>query len=797
MRLKKVLSAVISTALAACLTFSGISTTTATQVMAEETEAAAQKEAVVVNGYRNPVYDAQTDTTEWDYVYFGSYPQSEVTGDELTDAIMNAEYDDDDVAVVDGVKYKRVSAETATYVKQYNSKEKNVPAQEGEFYEWENKSTYHYFKFEPLKWRVLESNENGQLFLMADQAVDCMPYMPTSHKISWYITQLRSWMNEYNGTYNEPKADYSRGGFLSLAFSEAEKEALIETEVITEGNAFWGSYVDGMIGATADIYDDVYILSAEEATNEDYGFSPDPMNPSKTRQMKMTDYAFAKGGWAGSPDELQGNCWWLLRTPGDHEKKATLGYRDGRVYMEGYYSNLIPYACTVPVCHVDVNAETVIKVTEANSTPPVPTAPVVTPDAVASEKPQTPQIPVTPAGVMGDVDGNGQVELKDAQAALKAALKIDELNAEQTILTDVDGSGQVELKDAQLILQHALKIIDKFPVNEVPVTQPSAEPTVTPAPSATPAPEVSQEPLVQPEDNASGHVWIAGDSIAADHSPHNEANDRSTIGWGVIIGRYFSEDVVIHNTAISSKSSKSFIQEPEYQEIMEGMQAGDYLIISFGHNDEFPELARHTNPYGATDEAGSYKWYLKNYYIDPALRKGVVPVLISSVVERNFVDGTFNYQFHSVYKTAMEELVAEYKEAGITLAYIDLHTKMNELYTTLGDEATQLLHAKYEDKDSDNNLIQVMDNTHFTLAGARYATKYILEGFSANNLDIMKYANQTMIDTLSSIATPEKFYAGDIDEWITKPADYAGADKPVVPDTSGDAVTAQAVIPVE
>lgn len=37
--------------------------------------------------FENPVYDEATDTTDYDYAYFGMYPTSEVTGDALTDEI--------------------------------------------------------------------------------------------------------------------------------------------------------------------------------------------------------------------------------------------------------------------------------------------------------------------------------------------------------------------------------------------------------------------------------------------------------------------------------------------------------------------------------------------------------------------------------------------------------------------------------------------------------------------------------------------------------------------------------------
>lgn len=59
----------------------------------------------------------------------------------------------------------------------------------------------------------------------------------------------------------------------------------------------------------------------------------------------------------------------------------------------------------------------------------------------------------------GDIDGNGVVELIDAQMALKAALKIITLDADKEVLADADGNGIIELADAQAILKAALKII--------------------------------------------------------------------------------------------------------------------------------------------------------------------------------------------------------------------------------------------------------------------------------------------------------------------------------------------------
>lgn len=57
---------------------------------------------------QNPVYDEETDTTTWDHVYFGSYPQTEVMEDELTEAITGASYDSNGDAWVHGVRYRKV-----------------------------------------------------------------------------------------------------------------------------------------------------------------------------------------------------------------------------------------------------------------------------------------------------------------------------------------------------------------------------------------------------------------------------------------------------------------------------------------------------------------------------------------------------------------------------------------------------------------------------------------------------------------------------------------------------------------
>ena len=88
----------------------------------------------------NPVYNHYTRSTSWSYVYFGMYPQSEVTeGDYLTNDVKNASYNINGDAIVDGHKFRRVLCKD-----EYNNQ------------------TWRYYIYEPILWKVLQV-ENGQL----------------------------------------------------------------------------------------------------------------------------------------------------------------------------------------------------------------------------------------------------------------------------------------------------------------------------------------------------------------------------------------------------------------------------------------------------------------------------------------------------------------------------------------------------------------------------------------------------------------------------------------------------------
>ena len=124
----------------------------------------------------------------WDCVWFGAYPQSEVTSGDIYNKLKNATgWDENNDIVIDGNKYRRLKGEDATY---YSSNE------EGQ-YNWNGSyKTYHYFKYEPIKWRVLNRNGNDAL-LLADIALDDQKYNTNLEDVTWETSSVRSWLNGY------------------------------------------------------------------------------------------------------------------------------------------------------------------------------------------------------------------------------------------------------------------------------------------------------------------------------------------------------------------------------------------------------------------------------------------------------------------------------------------------------------------------------------------------------------------------------------------------------------------------
>lgn len=286
---------------------------------------------------RNPriVKDSSMDAGQkvtWDCVYFGSYPQSEVTSKDgsIYNALKNATgWDSNNDITIGGTKYRRLKGEDATY---HHSNETGQ-------YNWNgNYKTYHYFKYEPIKWRVLNRNGNDAL-LLADIALDDQEYNTNCEDVTWESSSMRSWLNGYGASVNQPKTDYSRKNFIDSAFTSTQRNAIKTTNVVNNNNIDYGT------AGGNNTSDKVFLLSESEVYNTDtaasYGFVKGYSTYDEARRSRCSTYAYAMGTlryvYEDEVDnpKYNGNIWWWLRSPGDRSYIAALVNSSGWVFGSG------------------------------------------------------------------------------------------------------------------------------------------------------------------------------------------------------------------------------------------------------------------------------------------------------------------------------------------------------------------------------------------------------------------------------------------------------------------------------
>ena len=283
----------------------------------------------------------------WDCIWFGSYPQREVVADAASyDAIYKDYYNpktdiiedaalfqkleaasgwNDNEITLDGNKYRRMKKEDAT------CSSSNLKSEDE--YRWKDSTSWHYFRYEPIKWRVL-STAGNQAFLFADLALDDQRYNNNDANVTWETSGMRSWLNGYGPEINEPKEDYRSDSFLQDAFSSAQQQAIRTTEVENADNLQYGTEGGN------NTKDKIFLLSEQEVYGTKagaYGFAEAYDTHDEARRRTSSTYAKAKGVRSRySPGvEYDGNCWWLLRTPGYYTYWAMKVISRGYVRREG------------------------------------------------------------------------------------------------------------------------------------------------------------------------------------------------------------------------------------------------------------------------------------------------------------------------------------------------------------------------------------------------------------------------------------------------------------------------------
>ncbi len=230
------------------------------------------------------------------------------------------------------------------------------------------------------------------------------------------------------------------------------------------------------------------------------------------------------------------------------------------------------------------------------------------------------------------------------------------------------------------------------------------------------APDPAPAAADRPRDPGLPAVFVAGDSTAArgSHAPIQ--------GWGEPFRDYFDPaKITVVNRARGGRSSRTFITEGLWDELMAQVKAGDFVLIQFGHNDggainaeppgsTQPLRARGSLP-GIGDESEAidnvitkrheivrtFGWYLRKMIADVKAR-GATPILLSPTVRNIWKDGRVE-RGPGEYRRLDRAVAAEAK-----IDFVDLTRIVADRYQELGEESVKGLFGT--------------DHTHTDAAGA-------------------------------------------------------------------------------
>ena len=223
-------------------------------------------------------------------------------------------------------------------------------------------------------------------------------------------------------------------------------------------------------------------------------------------------------------------------------------------------------------------------------------------------------------------------------------------------------------------------------------------------------------------------------------------NDESTYpqtGWPQALSEFIKDGIEVLNFAHNGASTKSIQDLGFYSNAINSIEKGDYVFISFGHNDEkvqSPE--RYTRPFN------EYQDNLRKF-IDEVRSKGGTPILLTPIYRRLFKDGVIVDGVFGEYPLAMKEVA---KEKDVYL--IDMTTLVKNVYSSLGDEASKKYVMNFAPGIYENYPEGKEDNTHLRPEGSKLIVSIILRQIIKDNHYLKTIIKDEKIDKLNE----EKYY---------------------------------------
>ena len=207
----------------------------------------------------------------------------------------------------------------------------------------------------PLTWLILEINDDSAL-LLSEYVLEQYTYHDQQEDITWEKSNIRSYLNGFDGSHNKNGIDHTGKGFIDIAFTPAERKQIkTVTNTNPDAPSDWNSTPGGN-----DTEDRVFLLSRDEAlkyfsNNESrkarptaYALHPPTSSGRKnlyTCQITCSNEnscACKEGTWSNNASNVHvcsnvqcGSHWWL-RSPGYYPDFAA----NIRVFGGVYYGSV-------------------------------------------------------------------------------------------------------------------------------------------------------------------------------------------------------------------------------------------------------------------------------------------------------------------------------------------------------------------------------------------------------------------------------------------------------------------------
>lgn len=223
-------------------------------------------------------------------------------------------------------------------------------------------------------------------------------------------------------------------------------------------------------------------------------------------------------------------------------------------------------------------------------------------------------------------------------------------------------------------------------------------------------------------------LYTIGDSTMSVGGKQFDPSYDIAMGWGDAIQPFFDEKKLeIKNCGRSGRSSKSFIDEGLWDQVLSQLQKGDYLLIQFGGNDQKNDPKRYTDP------ETSFKDNFRKF-ITEARAKGAIPLLATSVVRRRFDSGGNLVDTYGRYVTAVEEVGEE-----MNVPVIDMKTSTWNLVQEAGVEGSIALFNHVEPGQVGRYPEGNKDNSHWSYIGAEKVAELFVKDLKASKHPLAKY----------------------------------------------------------